>query len=461
MKKFLVACSTLLAMSASLPACAEDPIGNWTGVVAGQLRLNIFLTKTPAGQHEVTLVSIDQGNFTIKADKVDAGDNFMRFSIAKINSNYEAKWDETQQAWLGTWTQGQPSPLKLTRLDAKAQAAQAKKRPQEEAIASSPRNYTSTEVSFQNEKAKISLAGTLTLPQGKGPFPAVVLVHGSGPNDRDETIFDHKIFLVLADHLSKQGIAVLRYDKRGIAASKGDYKSATSFDFADDAQAAVNYLRTRPEIKQDKVGMIGHSEGGMVAPIVAAKDPKLAFIVLMAGSGVRSDVLMLEQRRLVGLANGESQADSEKALKVNREAYAIINSGADDKTISERLKAHVDQAEKNGDLAKSVVAGYLSILESPWFRAFIKYDPAPALAKVTQATLALNGDLDLQIPAKMNLDGIRASMKENKKLVIKELPKLNHLFQTATTGSPNEYGKIEETLSPVALEAMSGWILQQ
>jgi hypothetical protein len=289
----------------------------------------------------------------------------------------------------------------------------------------------------------------------------VVLVHGSGPNDRDETIFEHKIFLVLADHLSKQGIAVLRYDKRGIAASKGDYKSATSFDFADDAQAAVNYLRTRPEIKQDKLGMIGHSEGGMIAPIVAANDPKLAFIVLMAGAGVRSDVLMLEQRRLIGLANGESQAESEKTQKVIREAYAIINSGADDKTTSERLKAYFDQAEKNDDLAKDVGAVYLSTLEKPWFRAFIKYDPAPTLAKVKQATLALNGDLDLQVPAKMNLDGIRANMKANKNLVIKELPKLNHLFQTATTGSSAEYEKIEETLSPIALDAMSGWILQQ
>ncbi len=448
-------------MSASLSAVAEDPVGNWTGLVEGKIRLNISLTKTQAGQHEVTVNSPGDGNDTVKTDKVEAGENFMRFSIAKHNANYEAKWDETQQAWRGTWTQGQPVKLDLTRLDANALAAQVKKRPQEEAIAKSPRNYSSTEVSFQNAKAKISLAGTLTLPQGKGPFPAVVLVHGSGPLDRDETIKDHKIFLVLADHLSKQGIAVLRYDKRGIAASKGDYKSATTFDFADDAQAAVDYLRTRSEINHNKLGMIGHSEGGLIAPMLAANDPTLKFIVLMGAPGVRTDAVLLEQSRLTLLANGESQTEIEKAQKVFRETYAIMNSGVDDKTISERLKAYFDQAEKNGDLDKGAGAKQLSRLEKPWFRAFIKYDPAPTLAKVKQATLVLNGELDLQVPAKMNLDGIRASMKTNENVMIKELPKLNHLFQTATTGSSAEYGKIEETLSPIALDAISGWILQQ
>ncbi|MFZ6709459.1 alpha/beta hydrolase family protein [Undibacterium sp. TC9W] len=461
MKKLLITCGTLFALSASLPAFAEDPVGDWTGSIEGMIRLNIFFTKTPSGQHEVNIISPDDDKETIKADKVEAGENFMRFSIAKYNANYEAKWDETQKAWLGTWTQGQSLKLKLTRLDAEALAAQTQRRPQEEAIAKSPRNYSSKDVSFQNAKVKISLAGTLTLPQGKGPFPAVVLVHGSGPNDRDETIKDHKFFLVLADHLSTQGIAVLRYDKRGIAASTGDYKSATTFDFADDAQAAVDYLRTHSEINQDKLGVIGHSEGGLIAPMLAANNPKLKFIVLMAGPGVRTDAVLLEQSRLTLLANGESQAEVEKAQKVFREAYSIMNSGADDKTISERLKAYFDQAEKNGDLDKGAGAKQLSRLERPWFRAFIKYDPAPTLAKVKQATLVLNGELDLQVPAKMNLDGIRANMKANKNVVIKELPKLNHLFQTATTGSSAEYGKIDETLSPTALEAMSGWILQQ
>ncbi|BBB62640.1 alpha/beta hydrolase [Undibacterium sp. KW1] len=461
MKKLLITCGTLFALSASLPAFAEDPVGDWTGSIEGMIRLNIFFTKTPSGQHEVNIISPDDDKETIKADKVEARENFMRFSIAKYNANYEAKWDETQKAWLGTWTQGQSLKLKLTRLDAEALAAQTQRRPQEEAIAKSPRNYSSKDVSFQNAKVKISLAGTLTLPQGKGPFPAVVLVHGSGPNDRDETIKDHKFFLVLADHLSTQGIAVLRYDKRGIAASTGDYKSATTFDFADDAQAAVDYLRTHSEINQDKLGVIGHSEGGLIAPMLAANNPKLKFIVLMAGPGVRTDAVLLEQSRLTLLANGESQAEVEKAQKVFREAYSIMNSGADNKTISERLKAYFDQAEKNGDLDKGAGAKQLSRLERPWFRAFIKYDPAPTLAKVKQATLVLNGELDLQVPAKMNLDGIRANMKANKNVVIKELPKLNHLFQTATTGSSAEYGKIDETLSPTALEAMSGWILQQ
>jgi len=461
MKKFLITCGAVLALSASLPALAEDPIGNWTGLVDNALRLNIYLSKTPAGQYEVTLKSPDQGNFSVKADKVEAGENFMRFSIAKLNCNYEAKWDETQKAWLGTWTQGEVVKLNLTRLDEKAIAAQVKKRPQEEAIAKNPRNYSSTEVSFPNNKANINLAGTITIPQGKGPFPAVVLVHGSGPNDRDQTIIEHKIFLVLADHFTKQGIAVLRYDKRGVAASKGEYKTATSFDFADDAQAAVDYLRTRSDINPSKLGIVGHSEGGLIAPMVAANDLKLGFIVMMAGPGVRSDALLLEQSRLIALANGESQAEVDKEQELSRTAYAIINSGADDKTITERLTAHFDKAEKDGVLPKGAAAAQLSTLEKPWFKAFLKYDPAPTLSKVKQPTLVLNGELDLQVPSKMNLDAIRAHMKANKKVVIKELPKLNHLFQTATNGSPREYGKIEESVSPIALDAMSSWILQQ
>lgn len=461
MKKTLLRCCAALALAASLPALAEDAVGSWTGLIDGSLRLNIHISKSASGALEATLESPEQSSASFKVDHVAATPTQLSFTIARFKGSFDGKWDASAKAWSGTWSQGGQAPLTLTRLDARVLAALAPKRPQEEAIARDAAPYTSSEVSFANTRAGIDFAATLTLPQGKGPFPAVVLVHGSGPNNRDEDIFGHKVFLVLADHLSKQGIAVLRYDKRGVAGSRGDYKAATSFDFADDAQAAVAYLRTRAELDQARIGMIGHSEGGLIAPLVAARDPKLAFIVLMAGPGIRGDILLLEQERLIAMAHGASQKDLDTKARLGRAQFAILNAGLDDAGTAARLTALLAQAEKDGDLPPGTAELQVATLLKPWYRTFVTYDPAPALRKVTQPVLALNGELDLQVPSKLNLDGIRAALSHNRKLHVQELPKLNHAFQTAVTGSPSEYRKIEETVAPVALEAMSRWIQQQ
>ena len=461
MKKTLINAGIALALAVSMPAFAEDATGGWTGLIDGKLRINVHVSKSADGQWEGVLHSPDQGNASFKVDKIAATPTKLNFSLEKFNANYVAEWDETKKAWVGSWTQNSKTTLNLTRLDANALAAQAKKRPQEEAIAKNVAPYSSSEINFNSTKAQIQFAGTMTIPQGKGPFPAVVLVHGSGRNTRDEELFGHKVFLVLADHLSKQGIAVLRYDKRGVAASKGDYKAATSFDFADDAQAAVDYLRTRSDVDQKKIGMIGHSEGGIIAPIVAARDPKLGFIVLMAGPGIRGDALLMEQEKLISRANGASEKEIEADAKLSQQQFAIMTADVDDASTTARLKALMEQAEASGAIPKGAGASHLASLNTPWYRAFVKYDPAVALKKVNQPVLAVNGELDLQVPAKLNLDGIRAALKHNKKLIVQELPKINHAFQTATTGSPREYGKIEETFAPMALNVISSWILQQ
>jgi pimeloyl-ACP methyl ester carboxylesterase len=461
MKKTLINAGIAFALAVSMPVFAEDATGDWTGMVNGSLRINVHVSKSADGQWEGVLQSPDQSNASFKVDKIDSSSKQLSFSLAKFNASYAAEWDESKKAWVGSWTQNSKTPLNLTRLDANALAAQVKKRPQEEAIAKNTAPYSSNEINFINTKAQIQFAGTMTVPQGKGPFPAVVLVHGSGRNTRDEELLGHKVFLVLADHLSKQGIAVLRYDKRGVAGSKGDYNAATSFDFADDAQAAVEYLRTRSDVDQKKIGMVGHSEGGIIAPIVAARDPKLGFIVLMAGPGIRGDALLLEQSKLISRANGESEEEIEADAKLSLQQFAIMTADVDDASITARLKVLMEQAEATGAIPKGAGAVQLETLNKPWYRAFVKYDPAVALKKVNQPVLAVNGELDLQVPAKLNLDGIRAALKHNKKLTVQELPKINHAFQTATTGSPREYGKIEETFAPTALNAISSWIRQQ
>jgi uncharacterized protein len=471
MKKLIFICGYAIAVSASLsnPVLANPAAAQVSEVKAATVTAEQF--KKFEGQYQLApgfVISILQkdGKFQAQATGQDSFEIFADSAtsfyakVADIKISFVLGADGVVSSFIFSQN-GRAMPPAPRIVGAKAVAPAAPKRPQEEAIEKSGLPYSSSDVSFTNTKANIALAGTLTLPEGKGPFPAVVLVHGSGPHDRNANVQNHKIFLVLADHLSKQGIAVLRYDKRGIGASKGDYRSATSLDFADDAQAASEYLRTRPEIIPGKIGLVGHSEGGLIAPIVAARDDKLGFIVMMAAPGVRGDKILLEQSRLISQANGESKEEIAKSDEISRQAFAIVTGNDDAAIIKEKLSALFEGAEKSGAIPKGAGKGQMAMLASPWFKTFLGYDPAANLAGVKQAALVLNGELDLQVPSKMNLDAIRASMKGNPKVVFKEFPKLNHLLQTATTGSPAEYGKIEETMSPAVLATVAQWVRQQ
>jgi hypothetical protein len=321
-----------------------------------------------------------------------------------------------------------------------------------------PYPYREEEVTYENKPAAVTFAATLTIPEGKGPFPAVFLITGSGPQDRDEAILGHRPFFVLADYLTRKGIVVLRADDRGFGKSTGSFAAATTADFATDAEAAVAYLKTRGEVDAKKIGLIGHSEGGIIAPMVAARNSDVAFIVMMAGPGVPGDQILPEQHRLIAEANGTSPTQAEKDAAQEKKLLAYVESEKDDAVLDKGLREKLAGAVPEAQLGVAVHQ-----LTSPWMKFFLTYDPVPTLEKVKCPVLAINGEKDLQVPPKQNLPPIRKALAAsgNKNYEVDELPGLNHLFQTATTGSVNEYAEIEETMSPVAMEKMASWILKQ
>jgi hypothetical protein len=287
----------------------------------------------------------------------------------------------------------------------------------------------------------------------------VLLISGSGPNDRDETVFGHKPFLILSDYLTRKGIVVLRADKRGIGKSTGDLAKATTADFATDAEAGVAYLKTRPEVDPHRIGLIGHSEGGTIAPMAAAADPSIAFIVMMAGSGVPGDQIIVEQTRLLTEATGASKEKVAENTDQEREVLALVESEKDETVLEKKLR---EKLAADG-MPEAQMGPSIKALTSPWYRYFLTYDPATALRKVACPVLALNGGKDLQVPPAENLPAIRKALEDegNKHFEVDELPGLNHLFQTAKTGSLTEYAQIEETISPVVLDKIATWILKQ
>jgi pimeloyl-ACP methyl ester carboxylesterase len=309
------------------------------------------------------------------------------------------------------------------------------------------------------------------MPSKEGLFPAVVLISGSGPQNRDEELMGHKPFLVLSDYLTRNGIAVLRYDDRGTGKSKGIFSKGTSFDFSNDAEAAFNYLLTRKEIISNKIGIMGHSEGGLIAPMIAARNKNVGFIVLLAGTGLPGDQIMLLQQELIARADGSTEADIQKTKRVNKAVFDIVRKNENQTNLNAELSAYLkNELEKDTALSKSIgmsvddyIKSTLKQIASPWFQYFLKYDPQPVLTQVKCPVLAINGEKDLQVPPKEDLAAIKKALKKggNKNFVTKELPGLNHLFQECKTGSPEEYGDIEQTFSPLALQEILQWIKLQ
>jgi hypothetical protein len=333
------------------------------------------------------------------------------------------------------------------------------RRPQEEGIAAAALPYREDLVAFDNSAAAgVRLAGTLTLPAGAGPFPGVVLISGSGPNTRDEELSGHKLALVLADALTRNGCAVLRFDKRGVAKSTGDYDAATTLDFASDAKAAVAYLRGRSDIVRARVGLGGHSEGGTIAAMVAAQDPDLAFIVMMAGFSVPGKVLVAEQTRRVAIADGQSEAMAVRTYDLNRQLYDAIAASKGQIDAEARVRKILAAAKPKPGKDEADLA--ILFTKLPYMRFVLAFDPAPMLGDVQVPVLALYGSKDLVVPADLNIPVLRETLSHDKDVTIKEIPGLNHLFQHARTGSPREFAEIQETLSPEALSVISQWVAQ-
>jgi pimeloyl-ACP methyl ester carboxylesterase len=334
-----------------------------------------------------------------------------------------------------------------------------------------PYPYYSEEVRFPNDSGNVTLAGTLTLPSKSGKYPVVVLISGSGPQNRDEEILDHKPFLVLADHLTRNGIGVLRYDDRGVGQSTGKFETATSLDFSYDAESAVQYLKTRKDIDTTEIGLMGHSEGGLVAPMVAARSHDIAFMVLLAAPAMELKKALLLQDGLIAKAYGMSDDKVKKLVDINDQIYDIVIQSSD----LIKLKANItaianqhmheipDQRIPDNMTREQYVKARIESLSSIWAQYMLKHDPGKILEDVKCPVLAINGDKDLQVVPKENLAAIALALKKggNTNVTTKEFPNLNHLFQECETGSPEEYKKIEQTFAPVALNEISGWILKQ
>jgi pimeloyl-ACP methyl ester carboxylesterase len=488
-------------LAACLPPGAEakesrpksgDPEGLWLGTLRPglfELRVAVRLEHKKDGPWAGTFYSIDQGPDGVAIDAVAVKDGRLHFEVKKNKGVYEGVFDEDGSTIRGRWRQGGPKvPLTFRRTDKLPVLA----RPQNPR---KPYPYAEHEVAFENKRAGVKLAGALTVPRGRGPFPAVVLLSGSGPQDRDETIFGHKPFLVIADHLTRHGVAVLRLDDRGVGGSGGDTFKSTINDLCGDALAAVAFLKGRKEIDPRKIGLVGHSEGGYVAPLAASRSGDVAFIVLLAGPGLPGEEILYLQGQAILKSLGGGKEDLKRARALQEMMFTVIKREKDDdrarKLILRRLDEEMAGPPARGkkqpdDLGARIAGGLESVLGrarrwaekpiltaaikeqtklvlTPWFRFLLTYDPRPALHKVRVPVLALIGEKDLQVPAKENLKALRKALEEggNKDITLKEMPGLNHLFQTCKTGSLVEYGRIEETFAPAALEEIAGWIRER
>ncbi|HSL55404.1 MAG TPA: alpha/beta hydrolase [Pyrinomonadaceae bacterium] len=462
---FVLIITSALAVAAQ--SSTRNIEGNWLGTLdlgAAKLRLALKIEKSANG-YAAKFDSLDQGATDLPIDSIVLDGNKLSFSAAKFGVNYEGTLNEAGDEITGTFKQGPTvAPLVFKRIAAVPKS----NRPQDP---KKPYPYDEEEVSYRNEKDNIKIAGTLTIPRGGGKSPAVLLITGSGSQDRNETIAGHRPFLVLADHLTRNGVAVLRVDDRGVGGTDLGSLSVTSENFAEDVLAGVNFLKQRKEIDPKMIGLIGHSEGGMIAPMVAARSKDVSFIVLLAGLGQRGEDVIYTQTELIHKAQG-THVDTIRHYNVlAKRIIAIVKSETDEKRIEQRIDEDIaayggtlgDLQQRLFEPAAAAMKALMPMYKTSWFRYFVTFDPQPVLKNVKVPVLALNGELDLQVAAKENLDLIGAGLKAggNEDVTTKIFPKLNHLFQTSQTGLLSEYGQIEETMSPEVLKTVSDWILSR
>ncbi len=443
---------------ARLAATAISKVeGTWQGAIETgnmRMRLQLHISHDEKGKLMASLDSLDQSIQGIPATSVAESGGQLRLAILAFNAEYSGTLSTDKNEIKGQWKQnGNDEDLDFRRSDKVLEV----RRPQNPV---KPYPYRAEDVSFASSAATATLAGTLTIPQGAGPFPAAVLVGGSGPTDRDETIAEHKPFLVLADFLTRKGVAVLRYDKRGIGQSKGNFASATVTDLARDAQAALAYLRTRKEVDPKRLGIVGHSEGGILASFAATQSSDANWVVLMATPATTGERTLLRQSELLARAVGLPEEQITQSLAFNRKAYAAVRSERDLAALAKKLQTLVDQSGLASAVPPAALQAQLRMMTSPWFREFLDYDPLPALGELQCPVLALSGDRDLQVDSLENVPLLRKAYETsgNKDFTVVEIEGVNHLFQKAQSGVPALYGAIEETMAPEVLESVSSWI---
>lgn len=441
----------------------------WNGLIEiqGMSLPVVFNVEEKDGALTATMDSPEQGAFGIPTDAATFEDGKLTIKINSMQIEYSGIWNEATESIEGTFKQGPmeiPLNLSKEKVEKKAQI-----RPQE------PKDfpYQQEEVIFMNPNGKHKLAGTLTIPQD-GQFEKVaIFITGSGPQNRDEEILGHRPFLVLSDYLTRNGIATLRYDDRGVGASEGDFSAATSADFATDVSAAMDYLKSRKDMTNKKVVLVGHSEGGMIAPMVATERNDVDLLVSLAGPGISIPELMQLQTTKIAEAEGAPADVVAANAKVLLKIFTYIKSNPymDNDQLMEKLRSILkyelknfpDSVQEEINSKEEFFEGQLAQFSTNWFRFFIGFEPATYWKQVTCPVLAVNGELDLQVTSKENLAGIRQALAEggNKQVTVKEFKGLNHLFQIAKTGATSEYAQIEETFNEEAMAYIANWINRQ
>ena len=437
----------LVSFMVSITIQAQEITGDWYGVleVQGQKIRVVYHISKDGNNLKSTMDSPDQGVTGIPMANTTFSQDTLTISAPNMMMKYTAVLKADKLT--GNYEQGgMKIPLVLTPEEIKVNRPQMPKKPYP---------YLEEEVTFKNIKDIVTLAGTLTKPKDLKNFPTVILITGSGPQNRNEEVMGHQPFLVLSDYLTRHGIAVLRYDDRGVGESTGKFQNSTIYDFTEDAKAAVSYLRSRKDIDASKIILLGHSEGGVVAPLIASKDKNIAGIILLAGPGVRLDKVLLQQQKDIFGVSGMSPASVDSTVALNKGFYEILNT-----VERKQLNKKVEEYGKKKSLSAAEISKQQEQFSDNWFYSFITYDPKAALQQVSCPVLALNGSKDMQVNAAQNLNSIKDNLAQggNKNVTVKELEGLNHLFQEATTGMPNEYGQIEETISPRVLEIIKEWI---
>jgi pimeloyl-ACP methyl ester carboxylesterase len=442
--------------------------GLWQGTlkVSVDLDLIFHINKNSQQQFSVLVDCPQQGLKGLGASNVTVRTDSIIVEMKQLNGSYRGRMlnDSTIS---GNWVQGVSLPLTLKRIE-KVIEVQKPQTPKP------PFPYKSEDIIYYDASHKIQYGATITIPEGKGPFPAVLLITGSGQQNRDEEVMGHKPFAVIADYLTKKGFVVLRVDDRGMGQTTGDVALATSADFASDALVSLGYLENRPEVNKKKIGLMGHSEGGMIAEMIGAKRKDLSFIVLLAAPGENNIDLMVHQNEAIlsasglpmdyiqpylglyrKLASAATKAPSAEAAKIEASKLVEEWTAVTPANIVQATTGIKDQESK-----QKFIDLFTTQTSIPWFKYFLNYDPAPDLNKISARVLAINGDRDIQVVSKYNLPAMEAALKKSGSPAwqVKQLSGLNHLFQHCTRCTVEEYGQLDESFAPEALEIIGNWL---
>ncbi len=452
--------AVLLAVAWLSAAETDDPVGFWQGHLEGAaeavLKVGVAIERQPDGQLSGQLDIPEQGLVGLPLDLLRFTGRRLRFGHKGTRLLFDGELSADGQTITGTISQsGLQVPLRFRR----SRERLALDRPQHP---KPPYPYRTEELTI-DAPGGVKLSATVTVPAGTGPFPGLVLIHGSGPQDRDETIFGHKPFWVLADALTRRGVAVLRYDKRGVGKSTGPTATVTSLDFAGDAEAALGALLARPEVNRDRVGLLGHSEGGLIAPLIAGRREGVAFVVLLAGPGATGAEVLRHQGSLMQRKLGTPEERVARIDAAYRQVMALVTSTQSAAALAGPLRPLVKElvAAQGGPDRDEVINVAVAQFLLPWLRFFAAYDPVPVLKKVRCPVLALFGELDTQVDPAQNLPPLAAALEAggNPDYTVVKLPRCNHLFQTARSGLVTEYMALTETMAPRALETIADWVV--